>query len=278
MIITCTNCSMRLQVDDEKVPARPFTLRCPKCQNIVHAQPPAPVSQEEQGAFDVAQSPASGQTRLETPQPASPDSLASSAAKESALTEKENVVKEPSSTETKESSSTETKDLMRMLATLLQRGTQGVDSSRPGLRLEWEARHVLVCIGEAQREAVTRALAESDYQIYVAENKAQAFERMRDERIDIIILSADFDQVEQGAAFVTREVNTLRPAERRRLFLVHLSDTGRTSDAHAAFINNVSLIVNREDVGKMPRAIERALRDYNELYRCYNDALGVRAI
>lgn len=165
-----------------------------------------------------------------------------------------------------------------MLATLLQRGTQAVDSSRPGSRLEWEARHVLVCIGEAQREAVSRTLATGDYQVYVAENKAQAFERMRDERIDIIILSSDFDPIEQGTAFVLREVNTLRPAERRRLFLVQLSDTGRTMDAHAAFINNVSLIVNPCDLEKMPRAIERALRDYNDLYRNFNDALGVRAI
>ena len=258
---------MRLQVDDEKVPARPFTLRCPKCQNLVHAQPPVAVSQEQQSAMPVAQANAAAAPppSLETPQSAPPAKSESPAEKETAVAEKD-------------SSSADSKELLRMLATLLQRGTQAVDSSRPGSRLEWEARHVLVCIGEAQREAVARTLAAGDYQVYVAENKAQAFERMRDERIDIIILSGDFDPVEQGTAFVMREVNTLRPAERRRLFLVQLSETGRTMDAHAAFINNVSLIVNPCDLEKMPRALERALRDYNDLYRNFNDALGVRAI
>ncbi len=258
---------MRLQVDDEKVPARPFTLRCPKCQSLVHAQPPVAVAQEQQSAMPVAQenAVAAAPPRVETPQPAPQAKPDAPAGVDGAVAEKD-------------SASADSKELLRMLATLLQRGTQAVDSSRPGSRLEWEARHVLVCIGEAQREAVARTLASGDYQVYVAENKAQAFERMRDERIDIIILSADFDPIEQGTAFVMREVNTLRPAERRRLFLVQLSDTGRTMDAHAAFINNVSLIVNPCDLEKMPRAIERALRDYNELYRNFNDALGVRAI
>lgn len=261
---------MRLQVDDEKVPARPFSLRCPKCQSLVHAQPPVNNSQE-QAAVAVSAAPSNGSRPApkEEAQPAPqyrPEAVAENNGAGGAAAEKE-------------SSSSGDKDLLRMLATLLQRGTQAVDSSRPGSRLEWEARRVLICAGEvAQREMVARTLAAGDYQVYVAENKAQAFERMRDERIDIIILSPDFDMMEQGAAFITREVSSLRPAERRRLFLVQLADSGRTSDAHAAFINNVNLIVNPCDIEKMPRAIERALRDYNDLYRNFNDALGVRAI
>src|ERR671939_611719 len=41
MVITCQQCSARLQLDDTKIPTRPFTVRCPKCQNIIQAQPPA---------------------------------------------------------------------------------------------------------------------------------------------------------------------------------------------------------------------------------------------
>ena len=41
MVITCQQCSARLQLDDAKVPSRPFTVRCPKCQHIINAQPPA---------------------------------------------------------------------------------------------------------------------------------------------------------------------------------------------------------------------------------------------
>lgn len=260
MIITCTNCSMRLQVDDEKVPLRAFTLRCPKCQHLVHSQPPTPVSPvvaHDPSAVTVGQSPASGHPRLDAPAPAPPFKLDSSADKTVAPPEKE--------------SSAEGKELLRLLSALLQQTTQGVD--------KWESRSVLVCVGDQHRQAVARVLAEkSEYQVYVAENKAQAVERMRDEMMDIIILAPDFDPVEQGTAFIAREVGALRPAERRRLFLVQLANTGRTLDAHAAFINNVNLVINPEDIEKTPRALERALRDYNDLYRNFNAALGVRPL
>jgi DNA-binding response OmpR family regulator len=142
-----------------------------------------------------------------------------------------------------------------------------------------DARNVLVCIGEVHREAVARSLAAvSEYQVHIAPDKTQALERMRDEWIDIIILSGDFDPAEQGAAFITREVSTMRPAERRRLFLVQLTEMGRSMDSHSAFINNVNLIVNPCDLEKLPRNLERAMRDYNELYRGFNEAMGVRAI
>lgn len=257
MIITCTNCSMRLQVDDEKVPARPFTLRCPKCQHLVHAQPPVAASHES-SAVTVGHSPASGHPRIDAPPPAPPFKLDASVDRAAAQAEKDSA------------STSESKELLRLLGALLQQGQQGAD--------KWEARRVLVCVRESFRETLARTLAESQYQVYVAENKAQAIERMRDERMDVIMLSSDFDPVEQGAAYITREVNALRPAERRRLFFVQVADTGRTLDAHAAFINNVNLIVNCEDIEKSPRALERSLRDYNDLYRNFNSAMGVSPI
>src|SRR5215207_5129022 len=41
MIVTCHNCATRLQLDDAKVPSRPFTVLCPLCEQNVNAQPPA---------------------------------------------------------------------------------------------------------------------------------------------------------------------------------------------------------------------------------------------
>ena len=41
MIVICPNCTTRLQLEAAKVPSRAFSVRCPKCQHIVNAQPPA---------------------------------------------------------------------------------------------------------------------------------------------------------------------------------------------------------------------------------------------
>jgi CheY-like chemotaxis protein len=125
---------------------------------------------------------------------------------------------------------------------------------------------------------LAQQLSQSGYQVFVAEDMRQAIERMRENRIDVVFLDQEFDALEQGAAFVTREVTILRPAERRRLFFVLLSPVLRTMEAHAAFLNNVNAIVNTKDVADAARILEHALRDYNELYKEFNAALNVSAL
>ena len=112
----------------------------------------------------------------------------------------------------------------------------------------------------------------------MAENTEEALGRMREDRIDVLILESNFDPVEQGFAFVTREVKLMRPSERRRLFLIYLTPSARTMDLHAAFLHNANLVVNPADVEGLPEALEVSMRHYNELYRDFNRALDVSAI
>ena len=70
----------------------------------------------------------------------------------------------------------------------------------------------------------------------MAASMAEGLGRMREEKMDVIVLDANFDPVEQGVAFITREVRLLRPSERRRLFL-RLPNLGR---AHHGFACGVS--------------------------------------
>jgi response regulator RpfG family c-di-GMP phosphodiesterase len=167
---------------------------------------------------------------------------------------------------------------LRLLAELLQPRTAAPGKTPTAARLKWERRRVLVCVTPPRREALGRALVDNDYQVYIAEDTSQAIERMREDQMDIVILEPDFDAVEQGAAFVTSEINVLRPAKRRRLLFIHLSPTVRTMDSHAAFVQNVNLVVNLADVDKLPKVLERTLRDFNDLYRDFNAALNVAEI
>src|SRR5260221_11337634 len=42
MVLICSKCEARLQLDEAKAPSRPFTVRCPKCQGAINVQPPQP--------------------------------------------------------------------------------------------------------------------------------------------------------------------------------------------------------------------------------------------
>ena len=262
MIITCANCTTRLQLEASKVPTRPFTVRCPKCQFIINAQPQAESVASSGGAFGVAGDlPASSRTQLRSAL-AAPAYRAEEAGENSAGTQP---VGAQDGGET---------ELARLLASLLQRGQAEAETSR-GAKRRWERRRALVCAEVAHRDPIAGGLARAHYEVFVAENAAQAAERMREDRMDVLILDQDFDLAGGGAAELTREVGALRPGHRRRLFFVQLSKTARTGDQYAAFFGNFNFVVNAEDLDNLPRLLERAIREFNDLYRDFYKALNL---
>ena len=145
-------------------------------------------------------------------------------------------------------------------------------------RPSWDKRKALVCTSEPYRDVVSRKLSEIGCQVFVAEDTRQAVETMRANKMDMVLLDPQFDPAEQGSVFVIREINVLRPPQRRRLFFILLTPSLRTMDAHAAFLNNVNAAVNVTDIEDLPRIMEVALREYNELYREFYSAFGLTAL
>lgn len=257
MIIVCQECASRLQVDETKVPSRPFSVRCPKCNANINSG--ATSAAVVQSALAVGESPATDNPRFERlPMPAP------------------QFEPEIKITEDK-SAAPATERLAELLTNLLNQQANAASSSQ-GMRPSWDPRKTLVCVPEDNREKVARSLAENGFQVFVAGDTSQAVERMRDNQMDVVVLDSRFDPVEQGPVFVTREVTMLRPAQRRRMFVVLLSPTLRTMDSHAAFLNNVNATVNLNDLDELPQLLEHRVREYNDLYKDFNHVLGVPAL
>ena len=256
MIIVCQKCATRLQVDEEKSPARPFNVRCPKCNATVSSGVASPAS--EHGALAVGGSPSTEHPRFE----------------QNTARAYEPVAKV---NQNGENGAATTDDPVRMLMDLLSKSANHAPEP-PGARPSWDQRKALVCTGEAYRNAVAGRLTQSGYQVFVAEDTRQAIETMRANKMDVVLLEPQFDPAEQGSAFVIREINVMRPPQRRRIFFVLISPAMRTMDAHAAFLSNVNLVVNVADVDELQRIMEVALREYNELYRDFNAAFNLTAL
>jgi len=107
---------------------------------------------------------------------------------------------------------------------------------------------------------------------------AQANERLREGKTEIVIFSPDFAAEYGGAAVIQQKANAMYSAERRRLFLVSLEEKGTTMNAQEAFIRNLNLIVNNDDIGQLPLILNRALHDFNDLYHYLNIGLGVEPL
>jgi predicted Zn finger-like uncharacterized protein len=244
MIVNCLNCSTRFELDDAKIPSHPFTVRCPNCAQAVNAQPHSLESREATNGNASISSSSAG---------ANAEGHASSARSQ-----------EPAYAEV---------DVARMLSALMRRGAEEKTDYRGVMRKpSWERRRALICAGSTHGDEVIRALSASNYDVHVAENATQAFDQMREDRFDVIVLDTEFHLEGQGAALISREINSMRMTERRRTVFVHLSNTLRTGDAHGAFLSNVNLIVNTSEARQLPLLLEKNIRDLNELYRDFNRA------
>jgi predicted Zn finger-like uncharacterized protein len=243
MVIRCDNCSVSLQLDQTKIPDGNFTVRCPRCQNMIRVQAGSTGSV----ATTVQQ--------LETtaPAPAMHNNQQEFSAKESEL---------------------EINSALRSLLAALKTeektvATKDDDDEKP--------RRVLLCLGKHQ-DTVSMTLVSAGYKVYIAQSPAQANERLREGKTEIVIYSPDFAAEFGGGSILQQKINKMHPAERRRLYLVSLEDGGATLNAHDAFLRNLNLIVSTDDIDQIPLILRRALRDYNDLYHYYNKAGGVAAI
>jgi hypothetical protein len=254
MIVVCPNCSSRLQPNGNKPLVHPFTVRCPKCNSTVNSEPAHPAA--AQSGLALGTSPATEHRRYHESEPAP---LYQDGGKQAA-------------------SQNSIEELASLLGSLIGQGGGSAANSGTFTRPSWNQRKILICASEEHRQSLAAQLTQNGYQVFLANDTRQAVERMRENRMDVVLLDQEFDPTEQGAAFVTREVTILRPAQRRRLFFVLLSPVLRTMEAHAAFLNNVNAIVNLKDIDEVPQVLEHALRDFNELYKEFNVALNVGAL
>lgn len=243
MIIRCDNCSVSLQLDESKIPNGNFTVRCPRCQNMLRA------NKEHSGRGSATAH------QLEENKPAAaadPDS--------GAFTEKE--------------SEFQINNALRSLLSALKSGTMALDSSD---EKSDKPRRALLCLGE-KKDEVAKLLTGSGYKVYIAQTPAQANERLREGKTELVIFSPDFAAEFGGAAILQQKANAMYSSERRRLFLVSLEDGGTTMNAHDAFLRNLNLIVNTSDIPQLPLILNRALLDFNDLYHYLNRGLAVEPI
>ncbi len=240
MIIRCDNCSVSLQLDEGKIPTGNFTVRCPRCQNLIRVTPGAKAS-------------TINQLKENVPAPAVPNGVEEFAAKENEF---------------------QINNAMRSLLAALQTENKVIESDDEKTE---KPRRVLLCLGQ-KRDVVAKTLVDAGFKVYLAQTPAQANERLREGKTEILVFSPDFAAEFGGAAILQQKINSMNSTERRRLFLVSVEDGGTTMSAHEAFLRNYNLIVNSNDINQLPLVLNRSLRDFNEIYHFYNEALGAMSI
>lgn len=243
MIIRCDNCSVSLQLDESKIPSGNFSVRCPRCQNLLRVQKDA----SGKGLSTVDQ--------LAANQPAA---ATADGAQDFAVKENDFQINAA---------------LRSLMGALQSDKTAGEDDAQTE-----KPRRILLCLGQQKADETAKIMAKAGYKVYVAQTPAQANERLREGKTEILVFSPDFAADMGGAAVIQQKANAMYSSERRRLFLISLEDNGTTMNAHDAFLRNLNLIVNTKDLPQMPLILNRAIGDYNDLYNYFNRACGEQPI
>lgn len=239
MIIRCDNCSVSLQLDETKIPKTNFTVRCPRCQNLIRVSPDAKSTVQ--------------QLKENAPAVAVKDGAQDFSAKESEF---------------------QINSAMRSLLSALKTENKVLDADDEKSE---KPRRVLLCLTQ-QRDQIAKILVAEGFKVYLAQTPAQANERLRDGKTEILIFSPDFAADIGGAGMLQQKFSAMTSNERRRLFFVSIEDGATTMSAHEAFLRNLNLIVNSADIVQLPLILNRALKDFNEIYYDFNNALGAAAI
>lgn len=173
--------------------------------------------------------------------------------------------------------STGNADPLRMFVDML---LAGLKQSQPQAAADskWQRRRVLLCIETPEvRESLRSALVPTLFDVFSADTAPEALEILHESRAEVIVLSPGFDAEHQGGSAMMQYVNSLTPQLRRRTYVTLVSPQLRTLDTYLAFANGVNLTVHPEDVGSFQAIFDRSVRDFNELYRPFNQASAIAA-
>ena len=169
-------------------------------------------------------------------------------------------------------------DLLRVLGEILAGSARQGQQQKAEID-KWERRRILLCVDDAiTRDRLRGAFDPSRYEVFCANLSSEALEIIHEYRVEVIVLSPNFDPDRQGGATMMQYVNRMTPQVRRRSYVVLMSPQLRTLDTYLAYANGVNLTVHPEDSDSFQAIFERSLRDFNDLYRPFNQASEIEPL
>jgi predicted Zn finger-like uncharacterized protein len=244
---SCPNCSNRLVVDDAKVPATPFMLKCPKCQGMVKlpgkgAQPAVPPAPPVPAATATAPPPPTPGRPTPAPPNGSPPQAAQAPPSAPARLQPPSPAPQAMPTFTPSPPATPP-------ATPVGRALIAF----PSPELTGAVNGMLVRLGFAVDQ-----LDASDDKL-------------------IRLQAGDYDVVATARNGVPEERNPYRlvqllpPEIRRRLFLLLVGDDLQSGEGSQAFALLADLVVSSKDAGQAERLVLQALHERRRLFQTFWD-------
>lgn len=243
MKVTCSKCQNQIHIDDAKVPAGTFKIKCPKCSSI----------QTLQGA-GAQQPPATA---------SEPDPVPANDAEVSP--EVEAFVKEEVAAARKEI-------ISGLRASLGIEGKwEEEDSEAAGTDI---GKRALICEDDQVFiDILSVTLKKMGYHFDIARSTAEAIKKVESGFYSLVTVDYVFPDDKEGGNKIISKINGQKPVQRRQTFVVLISANIKSADANAAFFHGANITVNKEEIKNLEAHIREGQRNFQQIYAMFNRVL-----
>ena len=254
METNCPKCSQKLVVEDAKVPAGPFMLRCPKCQNAIKllgkaGAAPTGESAAAQEPPQPAAFPPSPKPAVPKPKPAPPPMQAPASKQAPPPAQAAPPPPTPRSQPVQQS----------------QPASVGEPSQDDGS----SRRALIVLDDQSVQNVMAAALQRIGLGVDVAPDADQGVRFLERESYALVATARNGNA--NGAGLYNRII-TFAPEARRNLFLVLVGSDLSTGDGTQAFAAMVDLVLSPKDIGASDELLRSTMYERTRLYQTFLDA------
>jgi len=112
-----------------------------------------------------------------------------------------------------------------------------------------------------------------EYHISEAESHRDALKQMRFHDFTLIVINEMFGTRDPDMNHILRHVEQLPMVTRREMFIALITNRFRTMDRMVAFNKSINLVINIKDIGDIGRIIQRSVKDNDNFYRVFKEAV-----
>jgi predicted Zn finger-like uncharacterized protein len=242
MQITCPSCKKAIALDDAKVPAKPFKLKCPGCATPIPVTPPAVQAAPPSGA-------------------AAPEGPEDRAAGEETLKEAGLAPGGP-----------EWERLKREVAhqVLWQMGLTQTREEGEEDEDDEDKRWALVCEDEPIFQlAISESLRGLRYKVETCPDKKTALDMLSRKTYDLVTVDNRLPDDPEGGTQILQAINAMPPDQRRKMFVAFVSADLSTMDTQSAFILGANLTVGKKDIRRLDKILQQAIKEHDRIYNIF---------
>lgn len=132
---------------------------------------------------------------------------------------------------------------------------------------------VALLLDSRHKDVWTKFLGEKEYHVEEARSPEHAVHKIKITEYDLVILDEAYGNqpLEKNAAY--QNLLEMPMTTRRKIFLIMVGGKFKTMNNMQAFQYSANLVINENDLDKLPQVIKKALNEHETFYKVFKESL-----